>query len=660
MCGICGIVARDGVLRPELRAAVPAMASAIAHRGPDGQGVFADEVAALGHRRLAIIDRSGGHQPMSNEDGSCWIVFNGEVYNHKDLRRELIARGHVFRTTSDTEAILHAYEEYGAGCVARLEGMFAFAVYDARTRELLLARDRLGKKPLFYATFDGALHFASEIKSLRASPAWDPALDLAELEGYLALGYFLAPGTPYRHVRKLRPGHWLRMRGGRIEERQYWDVERFDDHRTTGAALEDEVAQALRVAVGDRLESEVPLGAFLSGGVDSGLVVSFMAEALGPGVTTTSVGFGDSAHNELPAAGLTAARYGTRHHVEIVEPNVDRVLHAVVDGFDEPFADASAVPTYHVAAMARRHVTVVLSGDGGDETFGGYSFRYAPHAVESVVRGLLPGARGRRAAAWLGENWPRSRRTPRCLRWGTLLENIARDAPAAYFADLCAVKPHDARRLLGMTPLRDPRESCVYDAVTEPYRRCPSRSPVQRAQYADLKIYLANDVLVKVDRMTMQHGLEVRCPLLDHRIVELAFAIPAARKMPGLRSKHLLRQLARRRLPREVAEGAKHGFSAPVAEWIAGPCARLFESDVLGPYSRVRDLVDTLHVKRLFDDHRARRRDHGTALWSIWMLARWCEYGLAGTFLAPRFVAPLHHGYRPVAAGCPQLTERLT
>jgi asparagine synthase (glutamine-hydrolysing) len=623
MCGICGVVALDGELHPDLRSSIGAMTATLHRRGPDGQGLFSDPVAALGHRRLAIIDRAGGHQPMSNEDGSCWVVFNGEIYNHRSLRSRLIDLGHTFRTASDTETILHAYEEFGADCVPMFEGMFAFAVYDSRRRELLLARDRLGKKPLFYAELNGALHFASEIKALRASPAWDPSIDLSQLEGYLSLGYVIAPGTVYRRVRKLPAGHWLRVRNGSVEVRKYWDVERFDDHPGAGPALEREIEDLLRTAVSDRLESEVPLGAFLSGGIDSGLVVSFMAEALGRGVTTTSVGFGEAAHNELAAAAMTASRFETQHHVEIVEPRLDDVLDRIVDAFDEPFADASTVPTFHVAGMAKRHVTVVLSGDGGDEAFSGYSARYAPHAVESVARSFLPGAPGRAAAAWLGPRWPR--RLPRILRWGASLENLARDPAAGYFSDLCAVSPHVARRLLGLPALRDPGTSAVYEAVTAPYRRCTSSSAVQRAQYADLKIYLADDVLVKVDRMTMQHGLEVRCPLLDHRIVELAFRIPARRKMPHLRSKHLLRQLARKRLPPELARLPKRGFSAPIAEWIAGPCASMFQHDVCRPGAGVASLVDIAYVGRLFNEHRTGQANHAQALWTVWMLARWFE-----------------------------------
>jgi asparagine synthase (glutamine-hydrolysing) len=624
MCGISGIVAIDGALAPALRAAIGPMTAALRHRGPDGQGLFADDTAALGHRRLAIIDREGGAQPISNENGSCWIVFNGEIYNHRALRERLVGLGHVFRTHSDTEAILHAYEEFGADCVPMLEGMFAFAIYDSRRRELFIARDRLGKKPLFFAELGGALHFASEIKALRQSPAWDCSIDWSQLEGYMSLGYFLAPGTAYRHVHKLPPAHWLRLRDRRIDVRRYWDVERFDDHRGTGASIEAELDALLRTAVGDRLESEVPLGAFLSGGIDSGLVVSYMAERLGR-VTTTTVGFDAAAHNEVDAASITAARFGTDHHVELVQPALETTIDAVVAGFDEPFADASAIPTYHVAGMARRHVTVVLSGDGGDEAFGGYDFRYVPHALESIARQALPGSVGRTAAGLLGEHWPRSPRLPRALRLGTIFENLSRDAASAYYSDLCIVKPHLARRLLGLTPLRDPSASAVYDAVTAPYRRCRSTDPVQRAQYADLSIYLPNDVLVKVDRMTMQHSLEVRCPLLDHRIIELAFSIPTRRKMPGLKGKHLLRQLARRRLPEAISKLPKKGFSAPVGEWIVGPCAERFRADVLASGAGVRDLIDVAQVHRLFDEQIRGAANHTAPLWSVWMLARWYE-----------------------------------
>ena len=617
------MVALDGPLDPRLSAALPAMTEAIRHRGPDEGGAFADGVAALGHRRLSIIDRAGGAQPLSNEDGTSWIVFNGEIYNHHGLREELISRGHRFRTVSDTETILHGYEEYGPAIVDRLEGMFAFAVYDSRTRDLFIARDRLGKKPLFYTVAGGALHFASEMKSLYCSPAWTGEVDADAIEDYLSRGYFLAPQTIYRHVRKLEPGHWLRAFRGRVESRQYWDVPAFDEPVEPSRVAGD-LEALLRSSVQDRLESEVPLGAFLSGGIDSGLVVSFMAEALGRDVTTTSVGFGAAGHNELAPAALTAARFQTKHHAEVIDPDLEQVLDRIVGAFDEPFADSSAIPTFYVSAMARQHVTVALSGDGGDETFGGYGFRYLPHAAEEFTRGLA-GSAGRRALGWLGARWPRSQRLPRAFRIGTLLENVARDPASSYYFDLCAMRPDRARALAGRSPIVDIANTHSYQAVTEPYRRCPSKSVLQRAMYADLKIYLPNDVLVKVDRMSMQHGLEVRCPLLDRRVVEFGFRTPIDVKMPRLRPKHLLRSLAATRLPNELLRLPKHGFTAPMAEWIRGRYAELFRAEVLGSGSAASTLVDLALVRRMFEEHRVGTRDHSQALWAVWMLERWSQ-----------------------------------
>jgi asparagine synthase (glutamine-hydrolysing) len=624
MCGICGVFALDSTLDPAARAAVPAMTAALAHRGPDGDGFFGSSRAAFGHRRLAIIDRSGGHQPMSNEDGSCWIVFNGEIYNHRALRPLLESKGHRFATSCDTEVILHAYEEFGPSCVERLEGMFAFAIYDGRRQEFFAARDRVGKKPFFYTVLNGTLHFASELPALAQSPLWKGDVDLTALEGYLSLGYFLAPATIYRGVHKLMPGHWLRVSNRRVEERQYWDIQEFDTDERAQPQLLDDIDSTLRSAVHDRLESEVPLGAFLSGGIDSGLVVSYMAESLGDRLVTISVGFGERAHNELEAAELTANHFKSRHYPDVIDPKLDEVLGPVTTRLGEPLADSSAVPTWYVSQSARRHVTVALSGDGGDETFAGYDFRYLPHALEELARGWLPQSIGP-AARWLGARWPRSSRLPRPLRIGTLIENLGHDPAGAYYADLAFLKPAETCALMGLPADRDPTASPVYEAVTEPYRRCPSSSAVQRAEYADLKVYLPNDPLVKVDRMSMAHGLEVRCPLLDRRLIELAFRIPARRKQQGWHGKVLLRRLALQRLPGGLWQLPKRGFTAPISEWIAGPHATLFRDEVLHQRSAIASYVDLGDLERRFVAHQAKTVDHSYALWAAWVLERWLQ-----------------------------------
>jgi asparagine synthase (glutamine-hydrolysing) len=592
------------------------MNAALSHRGPDGDGFFDDAHASLGHRRLAIIDVAGGRQPMSNEDGTCWITFNGEIYNHRELRPLLEAKGHQFRTSSDTETILHAYEEFGPACLDRLEGMFGFAIYDARRRELFAARDRLGKKPFFYTVLDGMLHFASELPALAQSSSWHGDLDLAALEGYLSLGYFLAPGTIYRNVFKLLPGHWLRASAGRVETHEYWDVREFDTDTRPDDKIIADIDATLRVAVQDRLESEVPLGAFLSGGIDSGLIVSYMAEALGDRLVTASVGFGQPEHNELEAAGLVARHFGARHFEEVIDPKLAEVIDDVTLRLGEPLADSSAIPTWFVSRTARRHVTVALSGDGGDETFAGYDFRYVPHALEAAARAWVPEALGP-AMTSIGARWPRA------LRGGAMLENLGRDPATAYYADLTFLKPADTRTLMGLSPDRDPADSPVFAAVTDPYRRCPSRDAVQRAEYADLKVYMPNDPLVKVDRMSMAHGLEVRSPLLDRRVVELAFRIPASRKQVGRQGKVLLRALAKQRLPGELWRLPKRGFTVPIGSWIGGANASQFHDEVLGANAVVGQHVDLAEVRRRFEANRRGDQNQSYALWAVWVLERW-------------------------------------
>jgi asparagine synthase (glutamine-hydrolysing) len=612
-----------GPLSPEMRAAIRPMTRVLQHRGPDGDGFFDCPEAVLGHRRLAIIDREGGAQPMTNETGTAWIVFNGEIYNHRALRARLESLGHQFATACDTEVILHAYEEFGASCVERLEGMFAFAIYNTRTHELFAARDRVGKKPLYFAVLDDVLHVASEIKAIALSPLWNDQIDHAMLDGYLSLGYIPAPYTIYTHVKKLPPAHWLRLRNGTLELRSYWDIREFDTDTREEPALIDDLEAALREAVAERLESEVPLGAFLSGGIDSGVVSSLLAELSPRPPVTISVGFGTRDQSELDDAQSTATLIKSEHYPEPVEPVLHEVLERVVYAFDEPFADPSAIPTYYAAQAAKRHVTVALTGDGGDEAFGGYDLRYFPHRIEERIRAYLPGAVGRRALRRIGAHWPNHPLLPRATRLGNVMQNLGGDPADAYYRDLCFTKPGLVQRLLGRTPTHHPHDGPIYEAITWTYRRCPSKDAVQCAQYADLHVYLPEDVLVKVDRMSMLHALEVRCPMLDRRILELAFRIPAARKTKWPQGKRLLRAIAARRLSPECAARPKRGFDAPLQRWTTTDYSAHLERDLLGSGSTVKTLLDPLVIRELFNEHRSGGRDHSHALWSMWMLEWW-------------------------------------
>jgi asparagine synthase (glutamine-hydrolysing) len=618
MCGIAGAFSLAGPLDPAVRASVPAMTSALRHRGPDGDGFFDDGIASLGHRRLAIIDIARGHQPLSNEDGSVWIVFNGEVYNHNALREWLEGRGHVFRTACDTEAIVHAYEEEGPACVSRFVGMFAFVIYDAKTRSVFAARDRLGKKPFFYTTVGSALCFGSELSSLQAVPGWSAEHSDNWLETYLALGYIPAPATAFKNVFKLPPGHLLVARESRVETRRYWDVEEFDTERRPFDAVVDELDHLLAEAVHCRLESEVPLGAFLSGGIDSGLVVSHMSGSSAP--MTVSVGFDDHKFNELDAAQLTASALGTTHRPLTIRPQLEGLLDRAVASFGEPFADASAIPTYYVSKAAREYVTVALTGDGGDESFAGYDFRYIPHLVESWARHLVP-ALVRRPLLTLGRHWPGKPSWPKPLRLRTVFQNLGGSDAEAYFADLCMVKPERIGPLLGREISL--RGHAAYDLVTSTYGSCGSAAPLQRAEYADLKMYLPNAPLAKVDRMSMLNSLEVRCPLLDHRIVEFAFRVPRRLKLRHLKGKALLRAIAARRLPGQIATLPKRGFSAPISSWITSEHAQLFTADVLSTTAPIRDLLDQGAIQQLLVQHSEGVYDHAQLLWAIWMASRW-------------------------------------
>ena len=620
MCGISGKFNFDPA-NPIDRDRLTAMTSAVAHRGPDSDGFHVGRGIGLGHRRLSIIDLSTGDQPLANEDRTIWVVFNGEIYNFAEVRAELEAFGHQFRTHSDTEVIVHAYEQWGERAVDRFRGMFAFAIWDEPRRRLLLVRDRLGVKPLYYSATPSGVTFGSEIKSLLEDPDVPRGWSAEALDAYLTLQYVPCPQTIYRSIWKLPPGHLLVAEGGRVTTRRYWDL------TFTGegdAARESEYLERLDALVGEsvrlRLVSDVPLGAFLSGGIDSSLVVAAMAEACSGRVVTTSVGFNESAFNELEYARTVARHLGVEQHEKIVHPGG----HEIVDllpklawHLDEPFADSSAVPTYYVSKAAREHVTVALSGDGGDELWAGYA-RHRVEQWELTARRWL-GPAGGRIAGQLAGRLPLGFKGVRSLRHLAL-------SPA----DACARKhaygqfEAGARGALYSGDFaNEVRDADPFVSFRLAYESCPSPDPLDRALYVDVKTYLVDDIMTKVDKMSMAVSLESREPLLDHRLLEFAATVPTSLKLKHGQSKYLLRRLLERRIPKAIVDRPKHGFEAPIGEWLRGPLAPMVDSLLTDGRLRDRGIFDDRAVAGVWREHRDGRQDHRHRLWSLVMLELW-------------------------------------
>ena len=614
MCGIAGFA--DPVSDESRREAdehlVARMCAVIRHRGPDDEGIRVEGGVGLGMRRLSIIDLATGHQPIRNEDASVWVVFNGEIYNFRDLRRELERRGHRFATATDTEAIVHGYDEWGEGVFARLHGMFGIALWDRRAGTVLLARDRLGIKPLYYAQHGGRLLFGSEIKSLLAAGI-DPAVDVAALEHYLAFLYTPPDQSIFRGVRKLPPGHLLRWRRGTLRLHAYWRPpvdERPIAAADAGAVLLDH----LRHAVRSHLMSDVPLGAFLSGGVDSSLVVGLMAEASDRPVKTFSIGFDEPAYDELDAARTVAAHFGTDHHEFVVRPDALAIADRLVAHFDEPFGDSSAIPTWYVSELARRHVTVVLSGDGGDELFGGYD-RYLPHPlVAGFDRLAIPGARA--LAGALGRRLPHGATGRRFLR------HVAGSEVGRYVDAVSFFGADDRDALLAREARSDAAPS-PEQRLAAVFARTAHLPLGSRLMQADLVTYLPEDVLTKVDRMSMAHSIESRVPLLDHRLVEFALSLPLPLKISQGVRKRVLKTVARRLLPEAILARPKQGFAVPLAVWCRGRLRDAFADVLRSARLRQRGYFRPREIDRLLDEHLKGRRDHELRLWQLFMFELW-------------------------------------
>ena len=621
MCGIAGFFDRTAPA-PVDGALLRRMTDSLTHRGPDASGFFEAPGVGLGHRRLSIIDLSGGQQPLFNEDRSVVVVYNGEIYNFKELTRELEALGHRFATQSDTEVIVHGWEEWGPACVERLRGMFAFALWDQKQETLFLARDRLGIKPLYYSQLaDGRFLFGSELKALLQHPDLPRTLDPQAIEDYFAFGYVPDPRTIYQGVHKLAPGHLLTLgRDGKAPQpRQYWDLAFTPDHGISEAAAMAELEARLREAVEIRMIAEVPLGAFLSGGVDSSSVVAFMAAHSKTPVNTCSIGFGGVAgFDESDYADLVAKHCATRHHSQQVAPDDFDLVEQLAGFYDEPFADSSAMPTYRVCRLARERVTVALSGDGGDEVFAGYR-RYRWHGYEERVRQRLPqGLRGP-LFGLAGQLYPKLDWAPKPLRAKSTFQALARDSASAYFHSVSMLGGGLRRQLFSPAMTRALQGYDACQLLAGIMEAAPAEHPLDKAIYADFKTYLPGDILTKVDRASMATSLEVRVPILDHHLVEWATTLPLSLRLNGREGKHVLKRAMEKTLPHSVLYRDKMGFAVPLGQWFRGPLKARVRDRLLGERLADTGFFDRRVITRLLDDHTSGLSDHATPIWSLLM-----------------------------------------
>jgi len=619
MCGICGIFepGRDTTVE---QAVLRKMADSIRHRGPDDEGFYTSQGIGLGFRRLSIIDLAGGHQPLSNEDGSVWIAFNGEVYNFEELNRRYLSTGHTFRTRSDTETIVHLYEELGEACFAELRGMFGLALWDGRKKKLLLARDRIGKKPLFYSWDGRRLVFGSEIKAVLAAGGISTEIDMEAFSDYLSFQYVPAPKTIYRGVRKLPAGHYLTLEGSNLREVAYWDVSFRETDQLSEPEWCERFLDEYRVSIKSRLVSDVPLGAFLSGGVDSSSVVALMNQ-FQPPVTTCSIGFTEESYDETHEARSFAASLGAKHFEQIVKPQALDLVPKLAWHYDEPFADSSAVPTYYVSQEARRHVTVALSGDGGDENFAGYR-RYRMAMGEQRARSYAPLWARRTVFGTLGRVYPKMDWAPRVFRAKATFQSLGYDALEGYFHGVSVCSPALKQQLMSQDALRRLNGYDSLGVLQAHYDRADTEDPLSRLQYVDMKTYLVDDILVKVDRASMANSLEVRCPLLDHKLMELIARMPSGLKLHNGQGKYIFKKSLRKVLPAEILDRRKKGFSVPLAEWFRG---ELKEAGYETIVRRKDDFLNQAALKRCWDQHQRGTRDWSAMLWSIFMFRAWQE-----------------------------------
>lgn len=623
MCGIAGLLYFDPH-RPADTNALCRMGRAIAHRGPDGEGKFESRNVGLIHRRLAIIDLNGGQQPIASEDGAITVVFNGEIYNYQELRQRLIDRGHVFRTNSDTEVLVHLYEEHGADLVQHLRGMFAFALWDEPRRRLLLARDHVGQKPLYIYRDDEKLLFGSEIKAILAHPDVDRTIDPAAIEDYLTFGVIPGERSIFRRIRRLPAAHTLLIEDGQVRpSRRYWQLSFDAEERGADEQWEDRIESAIHDSVRSHLVADVPVGAFLSGGLDSSLIMASLADVVVSPVQTFSIGFSERRYSELPHAAEVAEHFGTIHTEEVVTAEAVRDLEDLVRFYDEPFADASAIPTMAVTRMAAQHVKVALSGDGGDEGFGGYA-RYGHDLKEAALRDLLPVWFRRTVLSPFAAVWPKADWLPRPFRLQTLLQNLAADPAAAYANTVSTCRQRMRQQLLNRSFAASVEDHRPEQFVEEAFLT-GHRDALSGMLAADTSFLLPDDFLTKVDRASMAFGLEVRPPLLDVRLLELAARMPSSMKIRNGSKKWILKQIFEPRLPAGLVHRRKQGFELPVDEWLRGPLKSQIHDVVLSRSHPVADYVNVDVVGRIFKQHARHTGQHGQLLWSLLVLGRWLD-----------------------------------
>jgi len=622
MCGITGIVRRDGAQID--RELLTRMNDAIRHRGPDDDGFYFSDGVGLAMRRLAIIDLKSGRQPIHNADRTAWIVFNGEIYNYRELRKQLEALGHNFYTDSDTEAIIHAYDEYGTDCPKHLRGMFALAIWNERDKSLFLARDRVGKKPLLYAQTGDQLIFGSEFTALLAHPAVSREVNYEAIHHYLSFIAVPAPLTAYQAIRKLEPGHWLLWQNGEIKSERYWQIDFSRKVNISEQEAGERVSELLRDAVRVRLMSEVPLGAFLSGGIDSSAIVALMAQESSEPVKTFSIGFEEQDFSELHHARRVAEHVGADHHEFIVRPNAMEILPTLVEHYGEPFADSSAIPSYYVSRETRRFVTVALNGDGGDECFAGYE-RYAAMNLAQRYTKLLPAAVRNGVVAPLANALPEFKMRG-AMGKGKRFLKAASLSPIQRYLRWISAFDENAKLDLYSEDFRDRTKDFSTVGIIQPwFAKANGSGIVDASLLTDTMTYLPNDLLVKMDIASMTVSLEARSPFLDHHLMEFAASLPEKLKLRRMTSKYLLKRVLKDLVPAEILSRGKMGFGVPIGHWFRGTMQPFLRETLLSEKALGRNLFQSDKVRQIVDQHVEGRIDHSHRLWSLLMLELWFQ-----------------------------------